>query len=217
MRAAVFKRTYEDYLAQIKKLDLQSLAPVLGAEIKEDSLIIPFFGDSFIISKSGISLFDEYSNDKISGNSDSRVPFEVSVVLLKYILMCPSTEPSPSSEWFSFKDFKDAAPLISYFKTNASGYIESTFSGYLRRLENACTYLKATPSPMFQSSYDLSMMFHALPKLPVILNFNDADEEFPASCSILYQKNTACYLDMECVGITGAYLARKLASAVNAG
>lgn len=146
----------------------------------------------------------------ISENPEKRAPFGVSVVLLKYILMCPVTEPLPSSEWFTFKDFKDAAPLLTYFKSNATKAVETTFSGQLKRLESACLSMKATPSPMFKASYNLSMMFHALPKIPVILNFNDIDDEFPALCSMLYQKNTASYLDMECVAITGTYLAGEL-------
>jgi len=151
-----------------------------------------------------------YKSESESDGSKRKAPFAVSVVLLKYILMCPTTEPLPSSEWLTFKDFRDAAPLLTYFKSNATGAVETTFSGQLKRLESACLSMKATPSPMFKESYNLSMMFHALPKLPLILNFNDIDDEFPALCSILYQKNTASYLDMECVAITGTALAGEL-------
>jgi len=205
MTTTVFNRTYEHYLSQIRDLDLPSLAPTLGAETEGDNLIIPFFSTNFTVSHSGIC-----KSPAISENSEKRAPFGVSVVLLKYILMCPTTEPLPSSEWLTFKDFRDAAPLLTYFKSNATGAVETKFSGQLKLLESACLSMKATPSPMFKSSYNLSMMFHALPKLPVILNFNDRDDEFPALCSILYQKNTASYLDMECVAITGTYLAGEL-------
>jgi len=54
MTAPVFNRTYENYLSQIRDLDLPSLAPTLGAETEGDNLIIPFFGTNFTVSHSGI-------------------------------------------------------------------------------------------------------------------------------------------------------------------
>ena len=40
--------------------------------------------------------------------------------------------------------------------------------------------------------------------------FNDKDDEFPAQCSILFQKQAEFYLDPESLLMTGAVLARKL-------
>jgi len=51
-----------------------------------------------------------------------------------------------------------------------------------------------------------------LPRIPVILNFNDSDDLFPATCSILYQESAQHYLDMECLAMTGTLLAGKLLS-----
>jgi hypothetical protein len=51
--------------------------------------------------------------------------------------------------------------------------------------------------------YDVSMQLTALSKIPVLLLFNDADDEFPARCSLLFQKSIENYLDMESVAIVG--------------
>lgn len=59
-------------------------------------------------------------------------------------------------------------------------------------------------------SYDLSMQFSVLPRLSLLLLFNDADEEFPAQCTILFQKHAVFYLDPESLIMTGILLARKL-------
>jgi hypothetical protein len=44
----------------------------------------------------------------------------------------------------------------------------------------------------------------------VLLLFNDADEDFPASCSVLYERRAERYLDMECLAMLGMMLAEGL-------
>jgi hypothetical protein len=40
--------------------------------------------------------------------------------------------------------------------------------------------------------------------------FNDADDEFPAKCSVLFPARTEAYLDAECIAMLGTLLFRKL-------
>jgi hypothetical protein len=56
-----------------------------------------------------------------------------------------------------------------------------------------------------------------LPRVPLLLLFNDADDEFPAACSVLFERRAAGYLDMECLAMLGMQLARRLASACGTG
>ena len=62
--------------------------------------------------------------------------------------------------------------------------------------------------PSISLQYDFSMQFDALPRIPILLLLNDADEEFPAHCSVLLQRRAETYLDAECLAI----LARMLPS-----
>ena len=133
---------------------------------------------------------------------------------VKYVLLCPKDEPPPESAWVTYKDFKDAAPLIHYFTTNVAAPIIKTFSGKIGALSRALCFLGGVPSPMFKDSYDLSMMLHTLPKIPMIINFNDRDDEFPATCSVLYQKNSEHFFDMESLAITGTCCTEKLIEGV---
>jgi hypothetical protein len=50
------------------------------------------------------------------------------------------------------------------------------------------------------------MQFNALPRVPVLLLFNDADDEFPAHCSLLFEGRAEKYLDAECLAILGMLL-----------
>jgi hypothetical protein len=47
--------------------------------------------------------------------------------------------------------------------------------------------------------------------IPVVMLFNDADEEFPAKCSVLFPVRTEeAYLDAECIAMLGSLLFRRL-------
>ena len=50
------------------------------------------------------------------------------------------------------------------------------------------------------------MQFKALPKIPVLLLFNDADNEFAAQCMVLFERRAENYLDMECLAMVGMVL-----------
>jgi hypothetical protein len=76
------------------------------------------------------------------------------------------------------------------------------FSGRLDQLKDACQRLEGRPGDL-EVSYQLALRFKALPRIPILLLFNDEDEEFPAQCSLLFQKKAEGYLDMECLAILG--------------
>ncbi|MFH0997654.1 MAG: DUF3786 domain-containing protein, partial [Pseudomonadota bacterium] len=59
-------------------------------------------------------------------------------------------------------------------------------------------------------SYDLSMQVYALPRVSLLLLFNDGDDEFTARCSVLFQKQAKSYLDLESLAMTSTLLANNL-------
>jgi hypothetical protein len=50
----VFDRNYEDYLAQLENIPIESIAPNLGGKVEEGLIKIPLFGINYEISVSGI-------------------------------------------------------------------------------------------------------------------------------------------------------------------
>jgi hypothetical protein len=107
-------------------------------------------------------------------------------VLCKYILLYPGHEPT-QGDWTAFKDFKDAAPLVTLFSNTKEQVIARDFSGEGDKLESACNTLGGRPVKT-ELSYDIMMKLHPLPKVPVLLLFNDADDEFPADCKVLFER-----------------------------
>jgi hypothetical protein len=199
-KSSVFEETYANYRAQIGRLDFEQIADRLGAQIVGQELIIPFFGKPIRISAAGIS-----------GPSGSRPNFSVCVVLFKYLLLCPDYDPV-ENDWVSFKDFRDSAPFAGAFFKYTELPLAKYFSGRLKDLAAACREIQGHP-PAATFSYDLCMQFKALPKIPVLLLFNDTDEEFPAQSAVLFERSAENYLDMECLAMVGMLLFEYLKSA----
>ena len=201
-KSSVFEETYANYLSQIGGLDFKQIADRLGAEMVGEELIIPFFGKPSRISAAGIS-----------EPSGGRPNFSVCVVLFKYLLMCPDHDPA-ENDWVSFKDFKDSAPFAGAFFNYTEVPLAKYFSGRLKDMEAACHGIQGHP-PAASFSYDLCMQFNALPKIPVLMLFNDADEEFPAQCAVLFERRAENYLDMECLAMVGMLLFEYLKQAAD--
>jgi len=200
--SSVFEETYQNYLSSIQGLDFQKIADLTGAEKLGEELIIPFFGKPHRISATGII-----------DSSGIRPNFSVCVVLFKHLLLCPDDEPL-EKDWVSFKDFKDSAPFAGAFVNYTEAPLARNFSGRLEDLASAGRKIHGhLPDARF--SYDLCMQFDALPKVPVLLLFNDVDEEFAAHCMVLFERCAENYLDMECLAMVGMLLFEYLKQAAD--
>ena len=189
----VYKETYQNYLDRIEKIDLHKRSETLGGRIEMDEMVVSFFGNSYRISSRGIK-------DPLG----KQPPMGICVVLCKYLLLCPDV-PLLDKEWVSFRDFKNAAPLIHSFVNHTEQPIVRHFSNRLEDLSSACEKLGGM-NPGLELNYQLIMKLYPLPKVPVLLLFDDADEEFPAQCKVLFERRAEHYLDPECLAIVGTLL-----------
>jgi hypothetical protein len=186
----VFERTYQNYLEQLRQISFESRAHRLGVIIEGDKIKAALFKNEYEVSVEGIT-----------DRSGKKPSYDICVILSRYILNCPDTPPK-EHDWVSFRNFKDSAPLIGYFTNDIERAIGSYFSGRLNHLKNASAALGGYPADL-EVQYDLAIQFDALPKVPVILLYNDADEEFPAKCSLLFESRAEKYLDAECIAMIG--------------
>lgn len=196
-RAAVFEETYQYYLEQVRRISFLDKAEILGVERDGDRLVIPLYDTIYFFSDAGLS-----------AKNEGKITAAVQVMICKYILMGSSERYSIDDKFVTYREFKNAGPLVSYFTTNTNKTLETTFSGNVELLKQRSQRIGG--EIMASGMYDLSLRFHAFPKIPVVVNFNDSDDLFPAKCSVLYRSTAAHYLDMECLAMTGTLLTGKL-------
>jgi hypothetical protein len=189
----IFDKKYTEYLSQIKDFDFSKKIEILGIQKRDQLFIFEFFNRQIA--------FDGNDFTDIAGDE---VTFAVKMILCKYLLMCPEEICESSNRLVTFREFANAGPLFSSFTANTNKIIETSFSGHLEKLKTQC--LKLGGIIMETKSYDLSVRFRALRRVPVILNFNDTDELMPAKVTVLYHDNAEIYLDPECLSIICTYL-----------
>ena len=201
----VFEQHYEDYLKQLAKLDLSVIGPALGGQLEkgQDELCvrIPYFNITYTISSKGIA-----------GPGGRKAGYDSCTVLCRYLIMAGDVESgtgvnfSGGDDWVGFRDLKDSGPLTVYFRDNVELALSKTLSGRIADAPAISAQLNGAP-PDMDVNYDLALEIKALPQIPMLLLFNDAEEGFPASCSVLFRSSVETYLDAECIAMIGYRLA----------
>ena len=151
-----------------------------------------FFGRSI--------LFDRYDFFDSSGKTLSEA---IKTVFCQYLLNSPSHPAKRSNLLVTFREFPGSGPLFSRFTENTNKTIHQTFSNRLELLEKACKRSYGVVEKNF--SYDLSVKFTALPAIPIVLRFNDADELFPANSAFLFYGDASNYLDLKSLATIATY------------
>jgi hypothetical protein len=199
MEASIFETHYKDYCSQVTELDFSSIKDTLGIESLGDGVVIPFLGEDYVVSNNGIT--------DASGN---RPNYMICVILFKYLLLCPDA-PYVNKEWAALKDLHKSSQFtnLNVFTSDTEKPIVARFSGRLNALLEASQKLGGNPCGM-DLSYDVAMEFKALPQIGLLLLFNDGDDEFPATCSVLFQRQVEHYLDPESLIMTGMAFTKRL-------
>jgi len=197
MTGSVYNETYHYYLEQLNSMHFGGKEDVLGIALEGDAVMVPYFGRSLRLTGAGLQ--DEAGH---------RPDFADCVVVCRYLIMCPLFEPT-QTQWVAYRDFPDAGPLTVFWSDSVEKPLASTFAGKIDLLRKACDALGGVDSGM-EIACDLSRCFTPLPKVPLLLVFNDADDDFPASASLLFEKRASTYLDAESQAILGHILSQRL-------
>lgn len=195
----IFETHYKDYLADIASIDLSARSTTLDISVEAEgkTAVIPYFGRDYRVSSEGIA-----------DPGGKRPDYGTCMLLLKYLLLCPKGLPV-DDEWVNYRDLKDSGPLTVYFNDNVLNVLSTRYSGRKNDLEAAAADLGGRP-PARDYPYDVAVVFRPLPRVPVLLLFNDADEEFPAQAGVLFERRAERFLDAECLAVLGVALSDEL-------
>lgn len=199
MTAPVFAEIYRDYLEQMGRAWEGLACAELGVSWDGDAVLVNFFGRTHRVTPAGIT-----------GPDGGKPSHARCVVLAKYLLAQPNGAVN-TGQWVSYRGFKDAAPYAPSFAQYAEGRLAQTFAGRGADLARMLRERGAEEANL-GLCYDLCLLAPALPRVPLLALFNDQDDMFPASCSLLFDEKAPAFLDMECLAILGLILADDLAA-----
>jgi len=190
-------QAYIKNLGRLAGIDLAACAKALGVQVDGDGLRIPFFNTDYRVSADGI----------LNSNGDSPTD-AVGVVLCQYIIRCPYLSVVDGLP-VTFRELSQAGPLVVSFANNTNKTISRAFANDIDALRRGSLQLNGRIDSKVHG-YDLSICFQALPKVPVLLRFNAADEQFAAQSALLFYQSAETYLDMQSLFILGTFLTGQL-------
>ena len=112
-----------------------------------------------------------------------------------------------AGKWVSFADLPDGRVYDSAFQGNTGNVLVKTFGLNIDLLRKACDVLQGRPVHGFG---DLAYVIQALPRIPVLVNYWQGDEDFPSTSKLLFDATVSHYLPTEACAILGGMLARTL-------
>ena len=173
---------------KVAPLDLASVAPGIGARCGEENgrpfLNMKYFGHNLQVFKDEVRY-----PEGVEAN-----PWDA-ILLYNYIASQGGVE--PTGTWITFQSLPNSVSKTKTLK-RLEGELAAHFAGKQRQLEEAAARLGTEPVRTAGDA-DLQLVFHPLPKVPVLLLFWEADQEedFPAQVHFLFDGSVSDYLDLE--------------------
>ena len=193
-----YEEVYGQLVGRLAGADYAHAMRALGANDAGPNVAIKVLDRTCLVGPSGVEAAD-------SGPLD----YTVRIVLAWYVLHGGSGD--MSGHWVAYRDFKDGAFFHGAFSRIVESKIALDFAGRLAELKQAGTSLGGEPLADGLGG-DLCLRFPVLPKVPLALVFYDADEDFPSSARVLYDRSAPLFLDMECLAVLGLILADQLSA-----
>jgi hypothetical protein len=190
-----------DLRSRLNKKNIFELANRCGANILKDEikLRVHLFNQQILIIFPELQILEERTGEILP---------EATQTLLLYYLITADGEPL-GGRWISFSDLPDGRFYERAFQGYTGGEMEKKFGGDLAAFEQAGHKLGGIKIAYGDSAF----AFHALPRVMISIVYHRGDDEFPATCRILFDISTSHYLPTDVCAVLGSMLTKKILAA----
>ena len=202
------EETYDSAL-QIARQDLASREPHLIAaragvvyrRLTDDigEFDVPFWGQQFVVS------FPE-GTLTVAG-SDDQPPIAEQILILHYLTTADGVP--MANHWVAFRELPGGMGYAPAFEGRANHRLKQAFGHDAEGFHSAAKALGGETLTFGDASY----LFRIFPKLWLAVVLYQADEEFGASASVLFDGAASHYLPTEDIAVVGGMLAGRLIKA----
>ena len=166
---------------EVKELDFNELAPGIGAAAEDDHISLTLFGRDFLIRHNG----------EITAEGPIK-PWEKILILL-YIKMQGREE--LTHNWVSFAELKGGFVKVEAIKKEGEKPLAQLLEKDAEKVISIFNRLGTDVSQEHKS--ERAWKFDFLPKIPVVIQYWEAVEDFPASVKMLFNPSAVNFLDIE--------------------
>ncbi len=186
-----------------RKANPQTLAADSGAEFQTANGIaeirLSLFGKAMCVAFPGLTPADAQTGQPL--------PDALQALILYYL---STADGAPlEGRWVAFADLPDGRFYNLAFQGYSGNELVKYFGDNMTALEQAARKLDG----MKIAYGDAAFAFHVLPRLTLAVVYHLGDEDFPATCKILFDASASHYLPTDVCAILGSMLTRKLLTA----
>ena len=166
---------------EVKAIDFGEVAEGIGAAVNDNNLLLTCMGREFTISPEGEI-----------GTRGHMTPW-VKILLLHYVRT--GGRGALTGKWSSFAELKSGMVKASSFERDCEEPLRELFDRDFHRAENTLLQMGAERRGDFPA--ESSWYIRLLPRIPVVILYWPAEEEFPSKVKILFDSSADRFLDAE--------------------
>lgn len=198
-RPEVYEEVYAGLVRRLARADLAGHARALGLAWQGGAAVAPLLGRDYLVGADGVR-----------AAHGGEAAFTHRIVLAYYLLHGGRGE--PAGRLVPYRELPGGADFARNMALTVEGRLAQSFSGRLPALAAAALALGGRPAAT-EARVDAAYAFSALPGLPLMITFNDLDEDFPAEAKLFYDLTAPNFLDLECLAVLGLILVLELEAA----
>ncbi len=165
------------------------------------SFKVPWFGEGYAVS---------YPEGAVSREDGGKAGGTEELIILHYLINADGV--AVKEQWVSYRDLPGAHYHEPAFYADAEGPLSQGLEG---RLDDLRAWVRSHARHVDLPG-DVAAAWDALPRVPLLLIFNEKDEEFPASARILFDITAPNYLPTEDLSVLAEIAVSRLLEDLNA-
>jgi hypothetical protein len=145
---------------------------------------------------------------------DVGLPPHVRALLVYHLARCDGSE--PTGNWRAFADLPDGRFYARAFQGYTGDALARRLGDRSDALPDAIGAIGGTrlPREALETNANAAWIVPALPRVPVVVLWWDADDEFPARAELLFDATAPNHLPTDGCAVLGSWLATRLAAEV---
>lgn len=202
---STFEEVEKQWLARFAGFDPSRIAKILGLTCDPDYLYIKYFGRDYRLNLKLGRIEKKYDGPYDDFHDPDKVPYEKGwhgtvfaneAMSIYHILFYTKDDPKLSGNWVQNASLDPRHVRHPQEDVLFNDFIKH-FPGGTGELKTACERSGGIP---VISKADLCFMFYPFPRIPLQLNYWEADEDFPAQVKVLVDENITDYVHIETTG-----------------
>jgi len=170
------KVTQAEFIDKLKRkmttLDFKKVAPLIGATVKNDKIIINSLGKDFAFDRQG------------NMTSECHIIPWVQAPALSYITY--KTHADITGKWISFREIKGGIEWNALFASRCENPLRKLADENASLLNDLIDLFMGQKTDWYEA--DIAIILHPLPKIPILICYQEPEDDLDSKLTILFDE-----------------------------